>query len=72
MNRTDSRIPEALKYRMEAEKIRPKNCNECQFYFDCRKSSIANAYGGLECAGKWDTYRNKPIDQSTALKDVRG
>lgn len=32
---------------------RPESCNECKFYFDCRKGSIANACGGLECAEKW-------------------
>ncbi|MCK5613553.1 hypothetical protein KAR91_67410 [Candidatus Pacearchaeota archaeon] len=32
---------------------RPESCNECKFYFDCKKGSIANAYGGLECAEKW-------------------
>ena len=40
-----------------SDEIRPETCQECKFYFDCRKSSIANAYGGLECAGKW---RKKP------------
>ncbi len=42
---------EVLKEDTGGEK--PESCDKCKFYFDCRKSSIANAYGGLECNQKW-------------------
>lgn len=48
----------------EEMNMRPGTCKECKFYFDCRKGSIANAYGGFECAEKWKI-------ESTQMNNIR-
>lgn len=40
------------------EEVKPESCDKCKYYFDCRKGSIANAYGGLECAEKWNNQQS--------------
>jgi hypothetical protein len=47
------------------DETRPETCQECKYYFDCRKGSIANAYGGLECAEKW----SKKPDMKDELRE---
>lgn len=47
--------------------MKPNNCKECRFYFNCRTGSIANAYGGLECSmilGKQPEENRVVIDHS--------